>query len=81
MSEAIGEQSDHGRRLRHEADLTDILISSIVLAEALRSPAPRKIAMEGIDAFQTLGLSEQDCTAILTYAEYKVGSLNDALGV
>jgi HD-like signal output (HDOD) protein len=81
MAEAIGEQSDFERRSRHEPDLTDILITSIVLADALRLPAPRKIAMEGINSFQALGLDEQDCGAILTHAEYQVGSLHDALGV
>jgi HD-like signal output (HDOD) protein len=80
MAEAIGDQSDFERRMRHEPDLTDVLIASIVLAGALGSPAPRKVAMEGISAFQTLGLNDQECATILTHAEYQVGSLSDALG-
>jgi HD-like signal output (HDOD) protein len=80
MAEAIGDQFEYERRWRHDPDLTDILIVSIVLASALHSPAPREIAMEGISAFQTLNLSNQDCEAILTHAEYQVGSLHDALG-
>jgi HD-like signal output (HDOD) protein len=80
MAEAIGNQAEFERRARHDPDLTDVLIVSIVLADALKSPAPRKVAMEGISAFQTLALNDKDCAAILTHAEYQVGALNDALG-
>jgi hypothetical protein len=80
MAEAVGDQLEYERRWRHDPDLTDILIVSIVLADALKSPAPRDIAMEGISAFQTINLSNQDCAAILTHAEHEVGSLHDALG-
>lgn len=80
MAQAVGEQSTFERRARHDPDLTDILTASIVLADALKTAAPRKIAMEGIGAFQTLGLNEKDCATILTHAEYQVGALNDALG-
>lgn len=80
MAEAIGDQLEYEPRRRHEADLTDVLIASIVLADALKSPAPRAIAMQGISAFQSINLNEQDCAAILTHAEYQVGSLHDALG-
>jgi HD-like signal output (HDOD) protein len=80
MADAIGDQSEYERRWRHDPDLTDVLVASIVLADALKRPAPRDVAMEGISAFQTLGLAGKDCAAILTHAEYQVGSLNDALG-
>jgi HD-like signal output (HDOD) protein len=80
MAEAIGDQFEYERRWRHEPDLTDVLIVSIVLADAMKSPAPREIAMEGISAFQTINLSNQDCAAILTHAEIEVGSLHEALG-
>jgi HD-like signal output (HDOD) protein len=80
MSDAIGDQSEFERRSRHDADLTDVLIASIVLAGALKTPAPRKIATDGISAFQILGLGEKDCAAIMTHAELQVGSLHDALG-
>jgi HD-like signal output (HDOD) protein len=80
MAEAVGDQLEYEPRRRHEADLTDVLIVSIVLADALKSPAPRHIAMQDISAFQTINLSDQDCAAILTHAEYQVGSLHDALG-
>ena len=82
MAEAIGDQLEYERRWRHDPDLTDVLAASIVLADVFKGPVPRNtaIAMEGISAFQTIGLNEQDCTAILTHAEYQVGALFDALG-
>jgi HD-like signal output (HDOD) protein len=80
MSEAIGDQSVYERRSRHDPDLTDVLVASIVLAGALQRSPPRNVAMDGISAFQSLGLSDQDCTALLTHAEYQVGALYDALG-
>jgi HD-like signal output (HDOD) protein len=80
MADAVGDQLEYERRWRHDPDLSDVLIVSIVLADALKSQAPRDIAMEGISAFQTIKLSNQDCAAILTQAEYQLGSLHDALG-
>ena len=81
MTEAIGDQDDTQRKRRTEADLTDVLIVGIALGRALRMPAPRTIAVAEVPAFATIGLSNLDCTTILTHAEYQLGSLQDALGV
>lgn len=80
MSEAIGDQLDRDRRRKHDADLSDILVVSIVLSEHMKEPAPRTIAVDGLAAFATIGLSAQDCGNILAHAEYHLGSLQDALG-
>ena len=80
IADAIGEQTDLDRRTRHDADLADVLIASIGLGEALLKPKPRTVAMAGVTAYQTIGLTEQDCATILTHAEYQLGSLQDALG-
>jgi HD-like signal output (HDOD) protein len=80
MSEAVGEQADYERRSKHEADLSDVLITSVVLGDALKETAPRKFDFHGISSFQTIGLTESDCATILTHAEYQLGSLQDALG-
>lgn len=80
MCEAVGDQDDYSRRRKREPDLTDILIVSTLLADAMKSPAPRSVPMEGITAFATIGLKEADCAAILTHAEYQLSSLHDALG-
>jgi HD-like signal output (HDOD) protein len=80
MSAAVGDQAERERKHRGEADLSDILIASVVLSKTLRMPAPRVIAIDGIDAFAVLGLSTQDCIAILARAESELASLQDALG-
>jgi HD-like signal output (HDOD) protein len=80
MSAAVGDQNDYERRWVHDGELTDILIVSVVLAAALKSPAPRTLAIEGVSAFHNIGLTEQDCAVLLTHAESHLGSLHEALG-
>lgn len=86
MCNAVGDQDDHERRWIHDSELSDILVASVVLAAALDSPAapdtcaPRAVAMDGISAFQHIGLTEHDCAAILTRARHHLGLLHDALG-
>ncbi|HMH88518.1 MAG TPA: HDOD domain-containing protein, partial [Steroidobacteraceae bacterium] len=43
MCEAVGDQGDLDRRWKHEARLVDVLIASMVLADALQTPEPRVI--------------------------------------
>jgi HD-like signal output (HDOD) protein len=79
MADAVGDQGEYDRR-RKSADLTDVLVASIILAEALRQPAPRTVDLESTGAFQTIGLRQEDCATILTHAEYQLGSLRESLG-
>jgi len=80
MCNAVGDQNDHERRWIHDGELSDVLIVSVVLAEALKNSAPRIVAMDGISAFQHIGLTEQNCADILTHAKHYLGALHDALG-
>jgi len=80
MCEAVAEQRDYERKRKRVAELTDVLIVSIVLCEALRMPAPRTVDTEGIESFATIGLSDVACADILIQAELQLGSLQDALG-
>lgn len=80
MCDAVRDQSDHTRKWKHQADLTDVMIVGIVLADALRNPEPRTVAMAEINAFQSIGLKEQDCGAILIDAERQIRLVRDALG-
>jgi HD-like signal output (HDOD) protein len=80
MSDAVGLQTDYDHSGKLEADLTDILIASVVLATVLRQPGPRRVDMVGIHPFHRLGLSAQDCADILKHAEYQLGSLHAVLG-
>jgi HD-like signal output (HDOD) protein len=80
MSEAVGLQGDYDHGGKFEADLTDVLVVSVVLARVLRRPGPRTVAMDGIHSFRRLALTAQDCAAILKHAEYQLGSLHATLG-
>jgi hypothetical protein len=46
----------------------------------MKSPSSPPAAAEQIRAFQHLGLTEQDCAAILIQARRHLGSLHEALG-
>jgi HD-like signal output (HDOD) protein len=81
MCDAVGEQADHERRWKHEAALSDVLIASLVLADALKTPEPHVVATGGINAFQTVGVKAEDGRAILTEAEKQIRLVHDALGV
>jgi HD-like signal output (HDOD) protein len=80
MCEAIANQRDYDRPLVELADLSDVLIVSMVLGDALRMPSPRTIDSEGIAAFQSIGLDAEACEAILKESEEHLVSLQDALG-
>jgi HD-like signal output (HDOD) protein len=80
MCDAVGEQGDHDRRWKHEAGLADVLIASLVLAEALQTPEPRIVATAGINAFQTVRVAAGDCAAILSEAEQQIRLVHEALG-
>jgi len=80
MAEAVGLQGDYEHGRKHVPDLTDVLIAAVVLAQALKEPEPRAVDMIGIHAFHRLGLTAEDCAAILKHAEYQLGSLHEVLG-
>jgi HD-like signal output (HDOD) protein len=79
MCDAVGDQTDHERRWKHVAGLSDVLIASLVLAEALKTPEPRVVATDGINAFLTVGVKAEDCAAILTEAEKQISLVHAAL--
>jgi HD-like signal output (HDOD) protein len=80
LCEAIGEQSELERRWKHSATLTDVLIASLVLADALQTPEPRTLGTEGINAFMSIGVTPNDCTVILSQAEEQIRLVHEALG-
>ncbi|MEP6883275.1 MAG: HDOD domain-containing protein [Gammaproteobacteria bacterium] len=81
MCEAVGEQGDQERRWKHEAGLADVLIASIMLAEALNAPEPRPVAMEGNNVFLTVGIKPEDSGAILAEADKQISLVHQALAV
>src|SRR5260221_6566308 len=79
MCDAVGEQEDHERRWKHEAALSDVLIASLLLADALQTPEPRAVATEGVNAFLTVAVKAEDCSAILEEAERQISLVHEAL--
>jgi HD-like signal output (HDOD) protein len=79
MCEAVGDQADYERKWKHEAALTDVLIVSLVLADALSAPEPRVVVTAGINAFSSTAIMAADCAAILTRAEHQISLVHEAL--
>jgi len=79
MCEAVGEQGDLDRRWRHEPRLVDILIASLVLAEAHKTPEPGSIRTDGVNAFSSLRMTAADCVAILAEADERIREVHAAL--
>jgi HD-like signal output (HDOD) protein len=77
---AVADQADYQHKSKLQADLSDVLIVSVVLAEALKNTVIRTVAMDGIYAFQSIGLNSQECAEIMNHADCQLGSLHDALG-
>jgi HD-like signal output (HDOD) protein len=77
MCEAVADQRDYGRRRKHDAGLTEVLIVSLVLADARRTRGA--IALEGINAFASIGLGAADCEAILAGAQGRIALVHEAL--
>jgi HD-like signal output (HDOD) protein len=79
MCEAVGDQGDLDRRWKHEARLVDVLIASLILADALKTPEPRVIGTGGINAFLSVGVTPADCAAILADADAQIRKVHEAL--
>jgi HD-like signal output (HDOD) protein len=82
MADAVGNQgeTDRERRRAQEVDLSDVLIAGVLLGQIMQTPAPRTIEVKGMTALAVIGLTSQECTAILRHAEYQLGSLQETLG-
>jgi HD-like signal output (HDOD) protein len=80
MSEAVGDQANYERKPKREADLTDILIIGVLLADALQDEKFDLSRCTAASAFAALRLTQKECIAILRHTHYQLGSMHDALG-
>jgi HD-like signal output (HDOD) protein len=80
MSDAVGDQANYERKAKREADLTDVLIVGILLADALQDEKFDLSRCTAASAFATLRLTQKECIAILRHTHYQLGSMHDALG-
>lgn len=80
MCEAVGNQNDYERKSNRAADITDVLIASVALADALRERNGDLTPCASINAFASLNLGADDLRAILRHTEHTLGALRDSLG-
>ncbi|MGO9512867.1 MAG: HDOD domain-containing protein [Steroidobacteraceae bacterium] len=80
MCDAVGNQLEYERKSKGGADLTDVLIAGIVLADALGDNECDFSRCASVPAFAALGLAKDDCMAILKHTRDELGTLHDALG-
>jgi hypothetical protein len=79
MCDAVGDPADHERKWKHEASLTDVLIASVILAEALNAPERQVVVADGINAFLTVKLGAAECAPLLAPAERQIALVHEAL--
>ncbi len=80
MCEAVGSQNEYGRKSKRAADITDVVIASVALADALLEQQGDLGRCANINAFASLRLGRDDLVAILRHTEHTLDSLRDALG-
>ncbi|HEX4151913.1 MAG TPA: HDOD domain-containing protein [Steroidobacteraceae bacterium] len=80
LCEAVASQRDYGRVSKRAADITDIVIASVVLAEALLESDGDLARCADVTAFERLGLGPKELEATLMNTQYRLGSLRDTLG-
>ncbi len=80
ICEAVAEQGNHDRQHKGDADLSDVLIASIVLAEALNTATPQIVDYGAVWSAQRIGLNADNGTPILEIARHHIASLHNALG-
>ncbi len=80
MCEAVGNQNDYQRKSKRRADITDVLIASVILGDALLARQGDLARCAGVHAFAALELRDEELRAVLTHTELVLDSLRDALG-
>lgn len=80
MCEAVGNQHDYQRKSKRRADITDVLIASIILADALLERQGDLTRCAGVNAFAALSFRDEELKAVLKHTELMLESLRDALG-
>lgn len=80
VCDAVDRQTDYGRSSNRAADITDVLIASIVLAESLLEGNKDLTRCAGVTAFERLKLGPQELEAVLKHTEFRLDSLRATLG-
>lgn len=78
--EAIGQYEDLRRQHIGPTDLGDVLTVANLLATFAEHPDDIELNMQGVKAFNRMGLDQEDAERILAATEEEVASLRGALG-
>ena len=79
MAQAVGDQADFGRALEGPADLTDIIIVSIVMAAHTDDIPGLEASLSDITAAKRLGLDQAKTQAVMSESAAEVTALSQAL--
>lgn len=80
MSQAVGNQDDHGRSDETEPDLRDVVAVAILMASFASDPAGLDVALRDLPAAGRLRLDEARTHGILQDCAAEVRALSEALG-
>ena len=80
MVEAIGDQEDVARRHEGSADLTDVLVVANTMTSYIDHPGELELNLQGIAAFEMLGMDSAACQAAYAECQKEVEALASALG-
>jgi HD-like signal output (HDOD) protein len=81
VSNAVAYQNHHQRQSHLAADLIDVLVASIVMAEAVLYQNGDLTRTQEVTAFARLKLNGADLHAILNHTRHSLQSLHDALAM
>ena len=79
MAQAVGDQADLGRALEGPADLTDIILVSILMAAHTNDMPGLEASLSDITAAKRLGLDQAKTQAVMSESAAEVSALSQAL--
>jgi len=79
MAQAVGDQADFGRALEGPADLTDIILVSILMAAHTNDMPGLEASLSDITAAKRLGLDQAKTQAVMAESAAEVSALSQAL--
>jgi HD-like signal output (HDOD) protein len=80
VCEAVGSQLQYDRASRHAADITDVLIASVVLADIVQHHPDDLTRCAGVASFARLNLSPDELHAVIQHTQLTLGALRESLG-
>jgi HD-like signal output (HDOD) protein len=79
MAQAVGDQADVGRALEGPADLTDVIVVSILMASHADDRPGLEASLSDVTAAKRLGLDQSKTQAVMSESAAEVTALSQAL--